>query len=100
VIRNFRDQGSEDIFNGANTKEARKCLPRELWSIACRKLDMLNAAARLEDMRAPPGNRLEKLTGVTYEARDVWRVRINDQFRVVFSFEGRDALHVTCADYH
>jgi proteic killer suppression protein len=93
MIVSFRDQGTRDIFDGANTKEARKSLPRDLWSIACRKLDMLNAAAAPVDLKVPPGNRLE-----AYE--DGYSIRINDQYRITFKFAGGNASDVLITDYH
>ena len=62
-----------------------------------RKLDYLNAAGDLRDLRSPPGNRLEALSG-TLTGR--YSIRVNDQWRIVFRWQGRDALDVTLTDYH
>jgi len=63
MIRSFKDPGTEDIFNGHNTRSARKTCPQGLWAVAARKLDLLDSATTLADLRVPPGNRLEALTG-------------------------------------
>jgi toxin HigB-1 len=67
------------------------------WPIVRRKLDQIDAVARLEDLKVPPGNRLHALTG---NLRSFHALRVNDQFRIVFRFEGGDAFDVRCTDYH
>jgi proteic killer suppression protein len=96
VISSFADQTTEDIFHGAETRASR-AIPKSIWSIARRKLDALNAAKDVKDLRAPPGNRLERLKG---SLAGKWSIRINDQFRVVFAFENGVALDVQVVDYH
>lgn len=96
VIASFADQGTEDLYNGDNTKPARS-IPKDIWAVARRKLDMLNAATVIDDLRVPPGNRLEALR------RDLagrYSIRINDQFRVVFRFADGHASDVRICDYH
>jgi len=61
VIVSFKDRGTEEVFDGRNTKKARKACPQDLWSAARRKLDQINQAADLNDLRIPPGNVLEGL---------------------------------------
>ena len=61
MIRSFADEGTEDVFNGLNTKAARRTCPRELWAVAGRKLDQLDSVESLEELRIPLGNRLEAL---------------------------------------
>jgi toxin HigB-1 len=96
VIRTLADDATRDIWNGVNTKAARR-IPRELWPIVRRKLDQIDAVTRLEDLKVPPENRLHALTG----ALRVWHaVRVNDQYRIVFRFDGADAFDVRCTDYH
>jgi proteic killer suppression protein len=95
VIRNIADATTQDIFDGENSKAARK-LPRELHSKARRLLDLINAAARIDDLRIPPGNRLEALKGY----RGFHSVRINDQWRIVFKWLDGDADEVQIIDYH
>jgi proteic killer suppression protein len=63
MIESFSDQATEDIFNGVNSKGARKSCPRKLWQIATRKLDQLDSVQSLEELKIPPGNRLEALSG-------------------------------------
>jgi toxin HigB-1 len=96
VIRSFAGKTAEDIFHGADTREARK-LPKELWGAAKRKLDMLNAAADVNDLRVPPGNRLEKLKG---DRSGQHSIRINDQFRICFVFSEGSASEVEVVDDH
>lgn len=96
MIRGFGDKTTEDIWNGENTAAARK-IPREIWGVAHRKLDMIRAAHELGDLRVPPGNRLEKLKG---NLRDYHSIRINDQYRIIFKWEGGSANDVQISDYH
>ena len=63
MIRSFANTGTEDVFNGRSTKAARKICPDALWLVARRKLDALDYAARLVNLRFPPGNRREALQG-------------------------------------
>ena len=96
VIRTLADGATRDIWNGVNSKAARG-IPRELWPIVRRKLDQIDAVPRLDDLRVPPGNRLHALTG---NRRGWHAVRVNDQYRIVFRFEGGDAFDVRCTNYH
>jgi proteic killer suppression protein len=96
VIRNFEDQAAEDLFNGRDTKAARR-LPKSLWKSAGRKLEMLDTARSLAELAALPGNRLEKLHG---DLANSYSIRINDQFRVIFRWENVNAFDVWIADYH
>lgn len=68
MIRNFFDRGTEDIYNGIDSKVARKTLPSDLWAVAIRELDQLNAAIKREALRKPPGNRLEALAARSQRA--------------------------------
>ena len=97
VIASFRDKGTEDLFNGRATKSARKACPSDLVRVARRKLDQLNQAAVLGDLRAPPSNRLEKLKG---ERGGQHSIRINDQWRVCFRWADSGAEDVEIVDYH
>ena len=96
VIRSFGDTSTADIFHGVDSRAARR-LPQAIWPIIRRKLDMLNAARALGDLRAPPGNRLEALKG---DQAGSHSIRVNDQYRVTFRFEDGNAYDVTCEDYH
>ncbi|MGO9834455.1 MAG: type II toxin-antitoxin system RelE/ParE family toxin [Polyangiaceae bacterium] len=95
MIASFADAGTEDIFNGTNTKAARR-IPKDLWRIAARKLSTLDYATDLRDL-STPGNNLEKLKGAL---AGKYSIRINDQFRVVFNFERGEATNVAITDYH
>lgn len=97
MIRSFRNKGTEDIFNGKNTKEARKICPRSLWKIATRKLDQLDSVTNIEELRIPPGNMLEIFTGNRKEEHSI---RINQQYRICFRWSETDPDHVEIIDYH
>jgi proteic killer suppression protein len=97
VIASFRDTATEDLFNGRNTRAARAALPRELWRIAARRLDHLDSAARLGDLRTPPGNRLEVLRG---DRAGQHSIRINDRYRVCFRWSSEGPRDVELVDYH
>jgi proteic killer suppression protein len=97
VIESFADKATEDIFNGVNSVEARRRLPRELWKFAFRKLDQIDSATQLDDLRVPPGNRLEVLKG---DREGQSSIRINDQYRICFEWAGNGARKVEVVDYH
>jgi len=97
MIRAFATDGTEDVFNGRNTKDARKTCPRSLWHVAARKLEQLDSVALLEELRIPPGNRLE---GLSRDRKGQFSIRINEQYRVCFRWteDGPDAVEIV--DYH
>jgi toxin HigB-1 len=97
MILGFRDRGTEDIFNGVASRPARRACPQSLWRIAARKLDLLDSAGSLEDLKVPPGNRLEALSG---DRKGQYSIRINEQYRICFRWtpSGPDDVEVT--DYH
>jgi proteic killer suppression protein len=97
VIVSFADTGTEDVFNGRDTKSARKSCPANLWNVAWRKLDQLHSATRLETLRTPPGNRLEALKG---DRKGQHSIRVNQQFRICFIWTGSGAEGVEIVDYH
>ena len=97
MIVSFKDRGTEDIFDGEDSKAARKTCPVNLWSVARRKLDQLNAAVSLNDLRVPPGNKLEALQG---ERAGQHSIRINDQYRICFVWLEQGADLVEIVDYH
>lgn len=96
MIESFANKLAEHIFNGVNSKETRT-IPVHLRGLAAEKLDIINAAFRLQDLRVPPGNRLEKLKG---NQSDLYSIRINDQFRIVFKWVDHSAHNVKIVDYH
>ncbi len=97
MIVSFRGQGTEDIYNRIPSSRARKTCPEALWTIAQRKLDQINQAAKLIDLRVPPGNRLEALKR---ERAGQHGIRVNDQYRVCFRWTEAGAEDVEVADYH
>jgi proteic killer suppression protein len=97
MIQSFKDAGTEDIFNGKNTKEARKLLPAALWKIAARKLDQLDSVSALQELRIPPGNKLESLSR---DRTGQHSIRVNDQYRICFTWSDLGPDHVEIVDYH
>ncbi len=97
MIVSCKDEGTEDVFDGRDTKKARKACPQDLWRVARRKLDQINQAAELDDLRVPPGNRLEPLKG---DREGQHSIRINDQYRVCFTWTESGAEEVEIVDYH
>lgn len=96
MIRSFADQATADVYLGVESKVARR-IPKALWPVVRRKLDVLHRARSLNDLRLPSGNRLEALKG---DRAGEWSLRVNDQFRVTFRFEDGHAHEVACEDYH
>jgi proteic killer suppression protein len=92
MIKTFKNADAQALFDG---KRIRQWVNIEM--VALRKLAMLNRAACLDDLRIPPGNRLERLKG---DRADYYSIRINDQFRICFRFEQGDAFDVEIVDYH
>ena len=97
MIQAFANQGTEDVFNGRNTKAARKLCPKDLWKVATRKLDQLDAVVKLEELQIPPGNRLEALWG---DRAGQHSIRINQQFRICFVWTAVGPDQVEIVDYH
>ena len=93
MIRNFRDRLTANAFVG----NAGKGFPANILRIARRKLEMLNAASILDDLRSPPGNRLEALTG---DRKGQHSIRVNDQYRVCFIWTDEVPTDVELTDYH
>jgi proteic killer suppression protein len=93
MIRSFRDRETERIWNGQRSRR----LPSEIQDAALRKLRLLSGARRLEDLRIPPGNRLEALSG---DRRDQHSIRINQQWRICFRWNDGEADDVEVCDYH
>lgn len=92
LINSFGDKNTERLFNDKVVKEFEGVAAR-----AKRKLESLNAAARLEDLKVPPSNRLEKLRG---DLAEFYSIRINDQWRIVFRWVESNAHAVSIVDYH
>jgi proteic killer suppression protein len=96
MIQSFADQTTADLFIERSSRAARK-IPSSLWPVVRRKLKLLDVAISLVDMASPPGNRLEALRG---DQRGRHSIRVNDQYRLTFRWEGNHAYEVCCEDYH
>jgi proteic killer suppression protein len=97
MIQSFANQGTEDIFNGVNSRAARRTCPNTLWQIASRKLDQLDSVETLPELRIPPGNRLEALSG---DREGQYSIRINNQYRICFIWQDNAPADVEIVDYH
>ena len=93
MIKNFKDDETQKIYQRQRSRK----LPSDIQQVALRKLRMINNSVTINDLRVPPANRLEKLSG---NRAGQWSIRINDQWRVCFRWEGSDALDVEITDYH
>jgi proteic killer suppression protein len=93
MIRSFRDERTAEVFEGRNPKG----FPSSILKTARRKLALLNAAAELDDLMSPPGNRLHALA---HDRAGQHAIRVNDQFRVCFTWKDGDAYDVEVTDYH
>ena len=93
MIKSFKDAETEKIYY----RERSRKLPSDIQQTALRKLRIINNAANLNDLRIPPANRLEKLSG---DRAGQHSIRINDQWRICFEWRGSDAFNVEITDYH
>ena len=97
MIQSFKDAGTEDIFNGRSTRDARNVCPTSLWGIAGRKLDQLDSVTTLQELKIPPGNQLEALSG---NRNGQHSIRINNQYRICFKWTDLGPDRVEIVDYH
>jgi len=93
MIVSFGSSATEKIWNGEGIKK----LPKEIQAIGRRKLRMLNNSIDLADLKIPPSNRLEKLSG---KLKNFYSIRINDQWRIIFKWSAGNASEVKILDYH
>ena len=93
MIRNFKDKEAEKIFERQRSRK----LPSEIQQVALRKLRILNRSQTLQELRIPPANRLERLSG---DREGQYSIRINNQWRICFEWQDGDALNVEIVDYH
>lgn len=93
MIVSFGNDNTEKVWNGFRVKK----LPTEIQNIGRRKLRMINNSVTLADLKVPPANRLEKLSG---NLKSFYSVRINDQWRIIFKWESGNAYEVEIIDYH
>ncbi|MBI1870011.1 MAG: type II toxin-antitoxin system RelE/ParE family toxin [Chlamydiae bacterium] len=93
MIKSFRDKDTEKVY----LREVSNKLPQDIQQVALRKLRMINNAKNINDLRIPPANRLEKLKG---DREGQMSIRINDQWRICFVWQGGDIYQVEITDYH
>lgn len=93
MIKSFGDDETERFYIAGKSRK----IPTTIHKAAIRKLDYLNSAATVEDLKIPPANRLEKLKG---DLQAFYFIRINKQYRIIFRFEDGDAYDVKITDYH
>jgi proteic killer suppression protein len=96
MIVSFGNRATSDLFHGVSSSRVRR-LPNQIKELALFKLDVLNAAQSLEDLKSPPGNRLEVLKG---DFAGFHSIRINNQWRIVFRWQNASAYDVQIIDYH
>ena len=97
MIRSFASRGAEDVFNGVDSRAARRTCPSALWKVTRRELDQLDATVSLNALRVPPGNQLEALKK---DRPGQHSIRINDQWRICFSWTADGPTAVEIVDYH
>ncbi|HYD91100.1 MAG TPA: type II toxin-antitoxin system RelE/ParE family toxin [Flavobacterium sp.] len=93
MIRSFGDKETEKIWNGIQSRK----LPADIQNVARRKLRMINNSQNINDLRIPPANHLEKLSG---NLAGLYSIRINNQWRIIFRWEDNNAFDVEIVDYH
>lgn len=96
MIASFGNSATSDLYHGISSNRVRR-LPSQIMESALYKLDVLNAAQSLDDLRSPPGNRLEALRG---DLKGFYSIRINSQWRIMFKWEASEAHNVRLIDYH
>ncbi len=96
MIISFGDKATSDLFHGISSSKVRK-LPTQIQELALYKLDVINAAQKLDDLKSPPGNRLEPLKG---GLKGFYSIRINNQWRIIFRWRENVAQDVQIMDYH
>jgi toxin HigB-1 len=97
MIVSFNDDGTRDIFEANDTREARQTCPPQLWQVARKKLELLDRAGSLGELGSPPGNRLERLRA---DRAGQYSIRINLQYRICFWWTADGPVRVEIVDYH
>ncbi len=97
MIVSFKNQATENIFNGVSSRISRRTCPQRIWRVAARKLEQLDSVTVLDDLRVPPGNRLEALSG---KRSGEFSIRINEQYRICFKWSDAGPFDVEVTDYH
>jgi toxin HigB-1 len=93
VIKSFKDAETQKIYKREHSRK----LPSDIQQVALRKLRMINNAININDLRVPPANHLEKLSG---DREGQYSIRINDKWRICFDWKSGDAFKVEIMDYH
>ena len=96
MISSFGDQATSDLFHGISSRKARK-VPVQIHEMALYKLDTINGAQSLDDLKSPPGNRLEPLKG---DLKGFYSIRINSKWLIIFRWTDNAAYEVKVVDYH
>ncbi|MEO7272598.1 MAG: type II toxin-antitoxin system RelE/ParE family toxin [Vicinamibacterales bacterium] len=96
MIRSFADDTPRDLFGDVNSKSARR-IPNTAWKAAQRKLKQLDLVTKLDDLKIPPGNDLHALKGGQAGRH---AIKVTDQYRITFRWEGHDVYDVCCENYH
>jgi proteic killer suppression protein len=96
VIATFADAATEDVWNGQDTKAART-IPKAIWPVVRRKLDLINRVTRPDALRVPPGNQFNALKGAL---AGFYSIRVNEQHRIRFTFREEHFHAVCCKDFH
>lgn len=96
MIRSFADDATRDLFGNVNSKAARR-IPNTAWKAAQRKLKQIDLVTKLADLKIPPGNDLHALKD---DQAGRHALKVNDQYRITFRWEGHDAFDVRCEDSH
>jgi len=97
MIVSFKNKVTEDIFNGVNSKNIRKACPDSILRVVVRKLDQLDSVVNIKELKVPPGNRLESLSG---NRKEQFSIRINNQYRMCFKWSESGPFDVEITDYH
>ena len=97
MIVSFKNQATEDIFNGISSRIARRACPQAILRVAARKLELLDSVVVLDDLKVPSGNRLEALSG---NRSGEFSIRINQQYRICFKWTDAGPIGVEITDYH
>jgi toxin HigB-1 len=97
MLIGFSDKGTKDVFDGTKSARARRTLPVELWQAAQDKMEFMNAAVSINDLRVPPSNHLEALKG---DRKGQHSIRINTQYRICFRWTDVGPESVEIVDYH
>ncbi|MCF6319925.1 MAG: type II toxin-antitoxin system RelE/ParE family toxin [Proteobacteria bacterium] len=97
MIVSFKNKVIEDIFNGVSSKNTRKVCPDSILRVVVRKLDQLDSVVNIQELKVPPGNRLESLSG---NRKEQFSIRINNQYRICFKWSESGPFDVEITDYH